>query len=256
MKKVEGPNLLTKYTVITLLLVNDLTKSFFWTPHTQLFSLLMVALALYSWVQFQGEVSKGFTFYWFLSLSCLIFLYPILVLALVIPFVRDWRRYFMPCLLAIVPYLLYPTILTSLGGRYRRTTTEDFNQFVWVLQNDALSQAKHNLVLFVQTFSLQYTFLIVLLSTILFFFRARQVKGLTSGLNSPTPIVAFFAAYVVFLYFMGFYAYRLTLPLLVGVLALLTTAISRLCPRGIANSTNGLMLILFLYSFFFNGMIS
>jgi hypothetical protein len=255
LKGVSNVNFLTKVTVVSLFFINDLTKSFFWTPHTQLFSLLLMSLSLYSWKRFQKPISQRFALGWFSSISLLMFFYPIYIIALVIPLVINFRRFLVPCFFTLVPYLVYPWVLTLLGGKFRRTTTEDFDQFIWILRDDGLRAVVENFPIFLRSFSTPYVLAIAVLGVYLCFTSIRNPVVLGST-KSLAAISMFLVAYLSFLFLIGLYAVRLTVPFIAGLVSLLVVRIGQVSPKRVADALTLCVLGLIAYGYIFGQMIS
>jgi hypothetical protein len=251
--KVSGP---IKVAMVSAVFLNDIIKGFFWTPHTQVFSLYMVCFAFYSWGYFQrNDATRSFVYLWFILSSVQIFFYPILVLVLLIPIAVNWKRYLPPSIIALIPYLIYPFILQSFGGIYRNPQTDDFKQFVWIFEDNFLTTAGKNLSLYLQSFSASYVILIAVLFLCLFFGSSKASESRESLSN--IPIVFFLGGYFLFLYFIGLYTNRLPIPLFICVIVLLLIEIDKKCNRAVSifigSSTT---LMLFILFFFFQGTIS
>jgi hypothetical protein len=248
---------LTVLSIVSLLFLNDITKTFFWTPHSQLFGLLLITFGLYSWKLFQEKQISKSKLLWFSCSSLLIFFYPIFVLLLVIPLVTAWRQYLIPVVLSALPYAIFPQLLNSFGGSYRSAAVEDFNQFIWVADPNFTSLAKQNLSLFIDSLSpllLMLTLLLFSFLIVVIFSTQTDWRNLISGRTKVLGV--FFLSYFSFLYFMGFYAQRLTIPLLGGLLTILLLAISRFDAIKITRLVPILVLVISIYQFLTPQMIS
>jgi len=257
----QSPELVvvSKFAIVSLFFLNDVTKGFFWTPHTQVFSIFLIAYGLFSWQKFTCvTLSIRFKILWFFSSSLLIFFYPILVLALVIPVLSNFRRNTIPSVLAVLPYLIYPHILRLAGGKYRNPQVEDFNQFVWVLDSEVLSLMTENFKLYL--ISLSFPHVIVLVSVLaLYVLAVRRKRRESFIVNERSYIVlyGFILSYALFLYFMGLYATRLSIPFLSLMISIMILHISKKCSTQIQVVASSMCLVFALVSFFFTqGTIS
>jgi hypothetical protein len=242
--------------VVSTVFLNDIIKGFFWTPHTQVFSIYMICFAFYSWGYFQkkrNETTANLP--WFILSSVQIFFYPILVLVLLIPIALNWKKFVIPSIAALLPYLIYPSVLQAFGGEYRNPQTDDFNQFVWIFDRNVLDSAIKNVTLFIQSFSMSYVILILILLICLFLGSSNWQRW--QNFSDSLPILVFLIGYFLFLYFMGLYATRLPIPFLIGVAVLLLININRRCSKkvstfiGYATTVNNVILF-----FFFQGTLS
>lgn len=242
-----GLSLTTKFAIYVTLFLHDVVKGFFWTPHTQVFSVFMTIFALYSWQRFiRTSLSSRFIVFWFLSVGILIFFYPIQVLLLVIPVATNWKRYLFPSVCTLLPYLLYPMILRSLGGTYRNPQVEDFNQFVWVFSINSVSDLTGNALNYVESFSMTHVVVLAVLCLIYFILARRLPLS-----SSDRPILLFILAYFVFLFLMGLYAFRLPLPLLLLCIVVVVIFSSRTLSKIQMNLVSGSVLTFLVLIFFF-----
>ena len=220
---------ISKLAIVSLIFLNEVTKGFFWTPHTQIFSLFLIAFAIYSWGKFSfDEVSRRFEFIWFVSSALLIFFYPILALALVVPVLANPRKHILISPLALLPYLIYPKILTLLGGTYRNPQVEDANQFVWVLDSNAFRLMWENFNFYIKSFSLPHLLLLLVLLA-LFLFNRKSSRHDSLNDKKLVGLYGFLVAYGLFLYFIGTYVHRLPIPFLcmTASVVVLTLALRR-----------------------------
>jgi len=208
-------------TLVTLLAVgilsaNELTKTFFWTPHSQMFNLLLPAAACYLISTVKSFNLKSFLLA-NLSILVTLFFYPAFAILMVILLFAPVLNYIKRACISgvfILPYLLYPIALNLFGGEYRNTAILKFRQFVWVLDAIKDGQLIQNMTQNGKTFLLTFPIVPSAIVAILFL-----VFGLINneiGLEHSkrlimSPMTLFIATYITYLYFMGFYSRRLTL---------------------------------------------
>jgi hypothetical protein len=206
---------------IAVLVANELTKTFFWTPHSQMFNLLQPALALY----FIHEIRSIATVKRFLRFcACLLiltFFYPsVALLATILLFapVRSifWRLATIAATFLV--YAAYPYFISLLGGDYRSNHISKFREFIWVwdaLKDGSLPQSiVKNAESFLLTFPVIPSALILLVFIIMIYINKECNKNLFKRMLT-SPCSFFIFTYVSYLYFLGFYSRRLTLGLIV-----------------------------------------
>jgi hypothetical protein len=227
-------------TLTSIVFLNDIVKGFTWTPHTQVFNILLVSLALYSWVCFRTEQTAPNAIVWFLLISCLGFLYPSLLLLSVIPISRS-LKYLKYSLIPIVSFLSYPILIEFLGGNYRNAAIEDFDQFVWIFDVGSM----HDLGLRFESFLYQLDKPLLVSVLILLIWRVFLHSRPISGLLDRS-IATFILVFTLFLLFMGFYSTRLSTPLL---LTILVVFLLDLRPQVSVRNFNAILTVIFLTAF-------
>ena len=227
-------------TLVTLLAVgilsaNELTKTFFWTPHSQMFNLLLPAAACYLISTVKSFNLKSFLLA-NLSILVTLFFYPafaiLMVILLFAPVLNYIKRAFISGVF-ILPYLLYPIVLNLFGGEYRNTAILKFRQFVWVLDamkdGDLLQNMIQNWKTFLLTFPIIPSIIVAILLFVLKLINKKiSFENLKQSILSPATI--FIATYITYLYFMGFYSRRLTLGFILFLELLLIVHIVRKLP--------------------------
>jgi hypothetical protein len=204
--------------VIFLVAGNELTKTFFWTPHSQMFNVLLPVLALVL-ISNREKIS---TFRIFLSLTVglvfLMFFYPLFGLLLTIliygSYSKIWKRALIVSTV-LSGYLLYPRVLEYLGGSYSNYAILKFRQYVWILDASKQDMLRERSIatinLFISTIPLIPTLLIVT-SIILLFLVASKIDKRSANFRSEfLPYLLFFAVYIFSVLAMGYYSRRLTL---------------------------------------------
>jgi hypothetical protein len=206
--------------LITIFIVsaNELTKSFFWTPHSQMFNVLLPILAI-TLISRRLEVNS-LKRYLFISsgILALMFYYPMYGILLPILLFSSYSKFLKKSLLLFIPlvlFLVYPKTLEFLGGSYSNYAISNFRQYVWII--DALKQGNifdrliSNLYSFLSTFPAIPSVLILITIILLFSLAPTLGKNRFTIISEAAPYLIFLAVYLVALFTMGFYARRLTL---------------------------------------------
>jgi len=204
--------------IIFLVAGNELTKTFFWTPHSQMFNVLLPVLALVL-ISNREKIS---TFKVFLSLTVglvfLMFFYPLFGLLLTILIYGSYSKFWKRALIistVLSGYLLYPRVLEFLGGSYSNYAISNFRQYVWIV--DALKQGNifdrsiSNLWSFLSTFPVIPSVLILMTVVLASGTAPTFGKNRFSIISEAAPYLVFLAVYLTALFTMGFYQRRLTL---------------------------------------------
>lgn len=233
------------YSLSTLIFLNDITKGFFWTPHTQVFNLFLISFSLYSVKFFSGSNKRWQVGLWFIAAGTLVFFYPLMVLLLVIPTVINLRKYLLLSVATLVPYLIYPQILENFGGTYRNPQTADFKQFVWLFEIDEASDVLNRIDAFLHTFPKTLTICTLILAAFVTFKHRKKLAVVDFS------YFLFLFSYFSFLFLMGFYANRLTSSFVIATFVYFVLIAYRYTPRKVTNRFLTILLILVLFSFIF-----
>lgn len=205
--------LLIGISVGSVLIANNVFKGFFWTPHTQLFNILIVILSINLWLDLEsGNFEHRSTLHFFLN-GLLLFFYPMFVVLYLLPLIYTWRRYLLPTFLSISPYLAYPLMFQTFGGTYRNAAVEDFNGFVWVfeaLRSPEIIIAK--VKLFLSSFVHLPITMLMLLSLIFMMFRVNTLR-----LVIVSKYLLFLFGFGAFIFLMGYSGPRLAFPLIASL---------------------------------------
>ena len=203
---------------IILISTNELTKTFFWTPGSQMFNILIPVYLFYLLQFAYSSVSTKFFILNLCAFVVLMFSYAFFIL-LIIPIVLlGWKNYKIRLLLlsvSILIYASYPEILRLCGGTYNNFAIGYRRMYVWVIDayfnHEFIHKINQNLILFLKTFPIVpiiFCFLIVVL-----FVNYKKSAGIIK-----TEFFVFFM-YILMLAFYGYYSRRLTFPIV--ILALL-----------------------------------
>ena len=189
--------------ILFLLCSNELTKTFFWTPHSQIFNLLLASSAFYLLSTFD----KIRTTRNFIIINIIIgfglFFYPVFGLlyfaTLNLKF-YDFGRRFVIAAASLLPYIIYPRLVDIFGGDYKNSAVSKFREFVWPI--DGL-KSKEKIAFFGDKFwSVFSSFpliptLIILMSVLVI---AINTRG--KGITLRAKLIIYFSA-IYFLYILG-----------------------------------------------------
>ena len=213
-----------KYFALAILLIvaaNELTKTFFWTPHSQMFNVLLPTLSLALLVN-RSKISKLSQFVTLNAITLmLMFFYPLFGLLfgllLFTRYARFVQRLITISLFSSV-YVFYPQILEVLGGKHRNFVVEEYRQYVWVLdsirENELITNLTLNLTSFGSTFPILPTIGLILVFIVLTIVTSRSQYFTREKFRTDLlPYLLFAFIYLVALSLMGYYSRRLTLGL-------------------------------------------
>lgn len=253
--------------IILLVAGNELTKTFFWTPHSQMFNVLLPALSLVM----LSNLGKIDSLKVFLSLTFglvfLMFFYPLFGILLIILVFANYSKFWTRAsiiAMALFMNLIYPRVLEFLGGSYSNYAILKFRQYIWIV--DAAKQDKitertiENIKLFASTLPVIPTFLIIA-SAILLLIVALRIEKKSIVIHSQfLPYFVFFVVYSFSILAMGYYSRRLTLGLFI-FLELFVLRIGILILKDHFQkfwllATNGLLLLLISSWIWTNGPLS
>lgn len=162
-KKLSPYGLTATITAFGLLLVsNDVVKAFVWSPHTQMFNILVPVLCIWTMLKsWHGYFNTGWrAFLYTICIGLGVTAYPTFILCLVCMLVpgvlqeiRNGRVTLLMVLrlitligLTLLPYLAwYFIVKNKMGSFYYHETSPDFNQVFWML--DALNDGVFNFLL-------------------------------------------------------------------------------------------------------------
>ncbi len=232
-----------RYSLMLLLISNHITKTFFWTPHQQMFNTLLPLLSIWLFLKYISITKSNpkQLAYSFLSGTLLLFYGSFLLLLPIILFtvvynnkniekqilIKRFQNAFLNTFLFILPLLIWIFILKINRIEFYSHETAFFREFIWVI--DALTDANRNLLNELESnFSVYIKTTGILIFPIVFliisFFISNKGKKY-SGHYTYTNIF-FFNIILLFLffYFLGYYSDRLTYslcPLFIAYAAIL-----------------------------------
>jgi hypothetical protein len=205
--------------MFTLLIsMNEISKTFFWTPGSQMFNLL-IPIYIFYLLQFANNlVTTRFFLTNLTILTFLIFSYAFSVLATIPLMLVKYRSTKLRLTAALMPlffYIAYPQILQFIGGTYNNFGLGYRRLFLWVLDSyyDQLliQSVSKNLLLFTKSFPV----LPIILTSAIFLLITNGRNNLWDSLKiiKFEIIVLFF--YSLTFSFYGYYSRRLTYPLMI-----------------------------------------
>jgi hypothetical protein len=211
--------------MIMVVSLNEISKTFFWTPHSQMFNLLLPTYLFYLLQYRRVNVSSKFYIINSFIFLAMLFSYAFFVLLALPMLLIYWKniktRIFVIALI-LATYLVYPIILNMFGGKYYSIGFEKYRLFIWLI--DAIKHTSgapsilDNLIIFIETFPSLPVILIIL--AFLYFIVQKKV----SFLEAIAPLkMEFFSLLLYFLMLStyGYYARRLTYPLIIFLILIL-----------------------------------
>ena len=244
-------NLLIFANLLLILTANELTKTFFWTPHSQMFNLLLPCYALYlgaikerlktprSLYLHAVLIGIGLLFY-----SLLGILYYFILTASEIRL----RIRIQAFLLSLIPWLLFPLTVKALGGTYRSIALSRYRLFIWLLdgiRNGTFFQdIAHNGSVFLRTLPMVPLIIVFLSAASLLVFGARNFT-VHSLIKSEK--IRFSVLYFIFFAALGYYARRVTLGPIVFIELLLFSLVLNGSKGKRDPSIKAALLILFVF---------
>jgi hypothetical protein len=200
--------------------MNELTKTFFWTPGSQMFNIL-IPIYLFYLLQFAySPVSDRFFIANICAFIILLFSYAFFIL-LIIPLVLlSWKNYKLRIFvlaISVLIYAYYPILLRLLGGTYYNFAIGYRRLYVWVIDayfdNEFVDKISWFLTLFFKTFPI-IPIIFSLIILILFVNHKNNLRAIK---------LEFFVlmVYVFMLAFYGYYSRRLTFPIIIFVLLMI-----------------------------------
>ena len=207
---------------VTVISMNEITKTFFWTPGSQMFNLLLPIYAFYLNSGDNKAVTNKFYLTQILIVSLLLFSYAFFVILLIPLILMKWNRLRYRLLLCLIPFLLYltyPYLLNQFGGMYNNYAIGSRRMYVWVIdaykQNVFFEKLSECLGYFLKSIPVLPTIILLIAFTV-FSLMQRNIK-----LDFRNELVLI-SVHILMISFYGYYSRRLTLPV---VLFLLLTAI-------------------------------
>lgn len=211
---------------LLMIVQNPVNREFFWTPHSQVFNILIPAV-LFQLVQNDFILSKNRFWYYLLFFACMTLVYPTFSIVTPIFFVLCWRKLgktqAMLTLLILAPRILWPKIVELTGGVYVDWPVVGHRRFVWIIDSynkgTLRSDVLDNLWKFLNSLPIHWlviTIILLFLSALIF----TQVSSDSNmTLKSDLTLAAFgVTAYTMGLLLNGEYGQRFT----TGLILLLT----------------------------------
>ncbi len=215
---------------VLLISMNELTKTFFWTPGSQMFNLLL-PVYLFALVQkSQHKASNKVFITNIIFFALLLFSYAFFILLMIPLLFFNWKnlKYRLFWIVPIpVLYFLYPLVVELFGGNYYSFGFGYRRFYLWVIDSyfagNLTERLRESFLYFVGTFPLIPSLCI---------FMAMIYLGKNFLVESKSIVVFRLELLVIFIYvilmaFYGYYSRRLTYPIyLFTYLVLLRSAIT------------------------------
>lgn len=202
----------------TLLSMNELTKTFFWTPGSQMFNLL-IPVYLFYLLQFANtSVTTKFFIFNLIMFTLLMFSYAFFILVAIPLMLIKWKSFrFRSAAVAtsILIYAAYPQILQLCGGTYNNFALGYRRMYLWVLDSYFDHQLFQNLGKNFLFFANTFPILPIILALLIFLIVTYKSGFLWDFLTLVRlEIILLFFYFLTFgLY--GYYSRRLTYPLMI-----------------------------------------
>jgi hypothetical protein len=205
---------------VFLISMNELTKTFFWTPGSQMFNLLL-PVYLFALIQkSQSKVSNKVFITNIILFALLLFSYAFFIILIIPLLFLNWKN-FKYRLFWITPipllYFLYPSLIKVFGGEYYSFGFGYRRLYVWIidsyLENRLYVVLLENLILFFQTFPF---IPIVLLISVLFFIPKNNLY-IFNIIRIYKVEILISLVHFLMLALYGYYSRRLTYPLILFV---------------------------------------
>jgi hypothetical protein len=152
-----GTPIVANAALCLVLIINDVTKAFFWTPHQQMFELLVPVVAIAaarSVLRAEPSWLKVATLGFFLGLASLIYA-SVLIAALVVALTllawgqRGFVLAVLMCISAAIPSVGWIAYCEIFIGSYFNKEVSNFHEFIWL--PEAARGGLHSLFIWVQT---------------------------------------------------------------------------------------------------------
>jgi len=237
-----------------LISMNELTKTFFWTPGSQMFNLL---IPVYLFYLLQFAYSPVTTKFFMLNICVfilLMFSYAFFIL-LIIPLVLlGWKNYRIRILvitISLLVYTSYPIILRLCGGTYNNFALGYRRMYIWVIDSyfnhELIYKIRENLIWFLKTFPITP----IVLSVIVMILFAKYMSNISKV--KLEFITLFF--YLLILAFYGYNSRRLTYPLLIFLFLIIIKLFMHVSKKITCNRFSPVLRVIFfvvLYSWLFS----
>ena len=202
----------------SLLSMNELTKTFFWTPGSQMFNLL-IPVYLFYLLQFANtSVTTKFFAINLIIFTLLMFSYAFFILITIPLILVKWKSFRLrsaAVTTSILSYAAYPQILQLCGGTYNNFAVGYRRMYLWILDSYFDRQLFQNLGKNFLLFASTFPTLPILLALLIFL-----IVTFKSGLIWEFLLLVKLEIIVLFLYLLtfslyGYYSRRLTYSLMI-----------------------------------------
>ena len=220
-QKLNIPNeifISTAFIFVIAISMNEITKTFFWTPGSQMFNLLLPIYAFYLISNGDKIITDKFYLTQILIVSLLLFSYSFFVILLIPLTLMKWNKLkyrLLLCLIPVISYLTYPYLLNQIGGVYNNYAVGYRRMYVWVIdayqQNIFFEKLSEYLGYFLKSIPVIPTIILLIAFTV-FSLKQRNIK-----LDFRNELVLI-SVHILMISFYGYYSRRLTFPIVVFLL--------------------------------------
>ena len=208
----------TAFVFVIVLAMNEITKTFFWTPGSQMFNLLLPVYAFYLITYDYKDITYKFYFSQILIVSILLFSYAFFIILIVPLILAKWnklRNRLLLCSVPIIAYLSYPFLLNQFGGTYNNFAVGYRRMYIWVIdaykQDKFFEKISEFLGYFFESIPLLPTILILIALTAFILIQ----KNLHLDFRNELLLIF---VHILMISFYGYYSRRLTFPIIVLLL--------------------------------------
>lgn len=228
------------FLTVGILVQNPITFEFFWTAHSQLFNILIPALIFY-FLHEDYIFTKLKLWGTVLLLSVLLLMYPTFFIVLPVIYLKAVQQLggkTIPIVtLAILPKILWPSLLGLLGGNYNDTPVEGHRRFIWIIDsikdNTFPSTLLNKLDLFIHSIPLLWAFILIAyiaLGVWALKFNSGFLRGVSRQYAQNSFIA--FSIYFLGIALNGEYGPRFTIGVLILAVLLITKEVLRAATPG------------------------
>ena len=208
----------TAFIFVIVVAMNEITKTFFWTPGSQMFNLLLPVYTFYLITYNYKDTTYKFYFSQILIVSLLLFSYAFFIILLVPLILAKWnklRHRLLLCSVPVIAYLSYPFLLNQFGGTYNNFAVGYRRMYIWVIdaykQDKFFEKISEFLGYFFESIPLMPTILI-LIALMAFMLMQKNLH-----LDFRNELLLIFV-HILMISFYGYYSRRLTFPIVVLLL--------------------------------------
>jgi hypothetical protein len=208
----------SSFIFVIVIAMNEITKTFFWTPGSQMFNILLPVYAFYLITYNYKDITHKFYFSQILIVSLLLFSYAFFIILLVPLVLAKWnklRNRLLLCSVPIIAYLSYPFLLNQFGGTYNNFAVGYRRMYIWVIdaykQGNFFEKISEFLGYFFESIPLLPTILMLIALTS---FTLVQ-KNLHLDFRNESLLIF---VHILMISFYGYYSRRLTFPIVILML--------------------------------------
>ena len=198
----------------TLISMNEVTKTFFWTPGSQMFNILIPVYLFYLLQFAYSPVTDKFFIINVCAFIVLLFSYAFFILLLIPLVLLGWKNYksrILVLAISVLIYAAYPILLRLFGGTYNNFAIGYRRMYVWIIDayfnHELVSKVNQFLTLYLKTFPI----IPIIISLIVMPLFINYKKNL-SMIKLEFFILLI---YTLTLAFYGYYSRRLTFPIMI-----------------------------------------